>query len=282
LRVADLDPALLHAGAALLGAASGLAATRVVDVMPRRLGLTHVARGAARARRNLAVLASSIAIWIGVAHVLARSPDVSLARGGLLLVTNGLVAVSVIAAAAVDVEHMVLPNALTLGPAVLCVLSSPARAVGLVGSVTGALGGVALAALPLLVYARVRGRSGLGLGDAKLALMAGAWHGLVGVPFVLGLAAAQATIAAVLMRALGVAYAVPASVASDIAALRARAASGDAEAKTDLDLDPMATDAGEGVLAMRLPLGPFLALASIEVLFLRRWLIEHVVAWLAR
>jgi hypothetical protein len=42
----------------------------------------------------------------------------------------------------------------------------------------------------------------------------------------------------------------------------------------------MASAPVDGTLGMRLPLGPFLALGCIEVLFLRRWLVEHVLTWL--
>jgi prepilin signal peptidase PulO-like enzyme (type II secretory pathway) len=89
-------------------------------------------------------------------------------------------------------------------------------------------------------------------------------------------------LAAGIMRVFGWTYAVPTSVRAELDALRAKAAAGDKEAVAALADDPMASEGGEGVLAMRLPLGPFLALACIEVLFLRRWLIDEVFAWFSR
>ena len=70
-----------------------------------------------------------------------------------------------------------LPNKLTLGPAVLCLATSPPRSLGFVSSVTGAMLGLAIVYLPLALYVRLRGRTGIGMDDAKLALMAGTMWG---------------------------------------------------------------------------------------------------------
>ncbi|MBX3199554.1 MAG: prepilin peptidase [Labilithrix sp.] len=283
MRVADLDPNALRAGGALLGALLGLVGAKLADVLPRRHGITHLVTGTRRARRNAILVALSTLTSLGIAHVLAgAAADTSLAHAAILLLTNGAAASAVLAGAAIDLEHMILPNELTLGPAILCLATSPLRSVGLIGSVVGALVGLAIAYLPFLLYKRIRGQSGMGLGDAKLALMAGAWHGVAGAPFVLFLGAVQSTLAAVVMRALGVEYREPESVTAEIRDLRARAEAGDEEAKRELEDDPMAGEAREGALGMRLPLGPFLALGCIEVLFLRRWLVENVLDWLMR
>jgi leader peptidase (prepilin peptidase)/N-methyltransferase len=53
-----------------------------------------------------------------------------------------------------------------------------------------------------LVYRRLRGREGLGGGDAKLALAAGAWVGWQGLPSVVLLAAAGALAVALARRRL--------------------------------------------------------------------------------
>jgi hypothetical protein len=112
------------------------------------------------------------------------------------------------------------------------------------------------------------------------------------------------------MRVLGVSFPVPASVLAEIADLRAKAAAGDADAISILADDPMAaevgapdavrgTDLNAGVetaepsaaseaapgkepsatsssplATMRLPLGPFLVLACLEFVFLRREILE--------
>lgn len=282
MRVADLDPDLLRAGGAVLGLAFGLLATRAADVLPRRHGIRHPVTGRPRARRNVALVILTVACWLGVAHVLAGAKDLTLSHALVLLATNGVAVTCTLAGAAIDLEHMILPNALTLGPALLCLATSPLRSIGFVGSIAGALVGLALSYLPQLVYSRIRGRSGMGLGDAKLAFMAGAWHGALGAPLVLLFGALQSVLAAGLMRMAGVRYRVPESVKAELDELRARARDGDAEAKSALDDDPMTAETGDGLLEMRLPLGPFLALACVEVLFLRRWLMDNVVGWLVR
>lgn len=282
MRVVDLDPALLRASGAIIGLVVGSIATRIVDVLPRRAGVSPLVTGSRRSRRNIVLIVLSTLCWLGIAHVLVSASDLSLAHGGLLLLTNGLAATAVLAASAIDLEHMILPNELTLAPAVLCLTTSPLRSVGLIGSVTGAIVGLAITYLPLILYTRLRGVRGMGMGDAKLALLAGAWHGAIGAPFVLLFGALQAALAAGVMRILGVSYPIPESVTAEIEGLRARAEAGDAAAREELEADPMAADARSGVLGMRLPFGPFLALGCIEVLFLRRWMIENVVGWLFR
>ncbi len=282
MRVAELDPLLLHGGAAVLGGMLGAFGGRLADVLPPRYGITHSVLGARRTRRTAALVVLSALSAVGIAFVLAGAGELSVAHAGALLAINALVAASVLAAAAIDLEHMILPNELTLGPALLCLVSSPLRSVGVTGSIAGALVGLAVSYLPFVLYKKLRGQSGMGLGDAKLALMAGAWHGPEGAVFVLFAGALQSTIAAVVMRATGLRYEEPESVKAEIAELRARAAAGEADAVSALDDDPMAGEARAGTLGMRLPLGPFLALGCIEVLFLRRWLLEHVVAWFLR
>ncbi|MBN9163818.1 MAG: prepilin peptidase [Myxococcales bacterium] len=282
MRVAELDANLLRAGGAVVGALLGLVAAKLADTLPRRYGITHLVTGPRRARRNVVLVVLSTLCALGIAQVLTGAEDVSIAHAALLLATNAIVAASVLAAAAIDLEHMILPNELTLGPTILCLVTSPLRSIGLTGSVIGALVGLAIAYLPFVLYKRLRGQSGMGLGDAKLALMAGAWHGIAGAPFVLFLGALQSTLAAVVMRVFGIVYEEPESVKAEIRELRARAEAGDEDAKHELEDDPMAGEAREGTLGMRLPLGPFLALGCIEVLFLRRWLVEHVLDWLMR
>ena len=90
----------------------------------------------------------------------------------------------------IDLRRLVLPDALTL-PLVLAGLAaaflwSPEELSGrALGAILGYLG---LAAIALL-YRRLRGREGLGAGDAKLFAAAGAWVGALMLPSVLFLAA---------------------------------------------------------------------------------------------
>ena len=92
--------------------------------------------------------------------------------------------------AVIDWRHLMLPNSLTLplipaGIAVAWALA-PER---LADHVIGAIAGFAFVALIAVLYRRLRGRHGIGLGDAKLFAAAGAWVGWQGLPSVLLLAA---------------------------------------------------------------------------------------------
>ena len=104
---------------------------------------------------------------------------------------------ALLALAAIDLRHFVLPNLLTLPliPAGLAVawLSDPAR---LPDHAIGAAAGFAAFALIGWLYRRLRGRAGLGRGDAKLLAAAGAWLGWPALPGVVVIAAASALLVA--------------------------------------------------------------------------------------
>jgi leader peptidase (prepilin peptidase)/N-methyltransferase len=281
MRVADVDPVLAHGVSVTLGLLLGHASGRVVDRLPSRYGIVHLVRGSARLRRNDALVALTALCSLGIGHVLVSTPDLALAHALFLLMTNAIMVSAILAAAAIDIEHLILPNELTIGAAMLSLVTSPLRAPGAMGSICGAVLGLALSYLPFFLLRRARGHSTMGLGDAKLAITAGAWHGVVGVVFVLFAAGAQSALVALVMRLSGRRYEVPPSVTAELQGLRERARAGDEEAILELAADPVAEDRRDP-LGMALPFGPFLALACVEVLFLRRWLLEHVLAWLAR
>lgn len=267
---------------ALAGILLGVVGAKLADVLPRRYGIVHRPSGSARARRNVLLVLATSLCSAGIAHIVGGVADLSLAQSLFYFALHAIASAAVLTGAAIDLEHMILPNELTIGPAVLCLAASPLRAMGIVGALAGAVLGFAVSYLPVLLYKRLRGQSGMGFGDAKLAITAGAWHGVEGALFVLFAAALQTTVVAGAMRVLGLSYDVPESVKAEIRELQKRADAGDEEAQRELDDDPMAAEERAGTLAMRLPLGPFLALGCIEVLFLRRWLHEHVLAWLLR
>lgn len=276
-----MSPHALRAGGIVFGIVLGVLSARLVDLLPARYGITHLVTGAKRRRRNIAVIALVAACGLGLGDVLARAPDVAAWHASTLLVVNLLVAAAIVASAAIDLEHMILPNELTIGGAALCLASSPLRHVGLRDSLIGAVVGLLVAYVPFAVYKRMRGRSGMGLGDAKLAILAGAWFGPLGAVLVLFGGVASLSIAAVVMHVAKVSYRIPESVAADIAELRRRAEAGDADARAELEDDPMAADVAEGILSARLPLGPFLGLSCLVLLFGRRSVEQLVLGWLA-
>lgn len=107
---------------------------------------------------------------------------------------------SLIALAFIDLETGYLPDAITL-PLIGAGLA--ANAAGLFASFQDALIGAAAGGAVFwgvsALYARIRKREGLGLGDAKLLAAIGAWTGWFGLPAVI-LIAALGTLAAVALR----------------------------------------------------------------------------------
>lgn len=280
-----LSPNAVRGLGAVAGLAGGLCAGRLADTLPRRYGVTLLVEGRARTRRNAAVAVLGTAIGLWLAYLVTAVPEVTIERAAFYFSVNLALSVALVAAAAVDLEHMILPNELTLGGALLALVSSTWRGVGLVGSLVGIVVGLAITYLPFLLYKRLRGRSGMGLGDAKLALFAGAWLGAPGAIFVVFAGALQSALCAALMRVLGLSFPVPASVQAEIADLRAKAAAGDEEARELLADDPMAADvttphpdganrAAAHLATMRLPMGPFLVAACLEFVFARRQILE--------
>jgi len=103
-----------------------------------------------------------------------------------------------LAAALVDRRTLFLPDLLTLPLAAGGLLAAWAglAPASPLGSLAGALLGFAGTALVGEAYRRLRGREGLGLGDAKLLAAAGAWLGPRALPLVLLIGATSALLAA--------------------------------------------------------------------------------------
>jgi len=103
----------------------------------------------------------------------------------------GLAAILAFAALA-DVREMILPDRLTLPLIplgwVMAVWEAPEWPDRLIGSAAGFAAFTGIAVL----YRRLRGRDGLGLGDAKLLAAAGAWVGWQALPSVVLLSSAGA------------------------------------------------------------------------------------------
>jgi leader peptidase (prepilin peptidase)/N-methyltransferase len=84
-----------------------------------------------------------------------------------------------IALAAIDLEHMILPDELTLGGAALFfVYSFFNPEVGQLDAVLSGLGAALFFAALFFFYLKVRKIEGLGFGDVKMALLMGLFLGL--------------------------------------------------------------------------------------------------------
>ncbi len=88
--------------------------------------------------------------------------------------------------AILDWRHFWLPDALTLPLAFLgLTIGQWANAVALLDRGIGAVGGYLTLLAVSIAYRVLRGREGLGLGDAKLLGALGAWFGWQALPFIL-------------------------------------------------------------------------------------------------
>jgi leader peptidase (prepilin peptidase)/N-methyltransferase len=202
----------------------------------------------------------------------------SLVSAVALFLADFALAMALLAAAFIDAAHMYLPDPITIGGALLGFATCSLREMTWRSSAFGAVTGFLVVWLPLVVgYAALRGRPGMGLGDAKLVMLAGAWFGWQGAVFALFAGAVQATLVAVCLFLAHGKIAEPDAVREDREVLQRAAAAGDAEAQQALEEDPLAREPEPGLMAARLPFGPFLCLATIEWMLGGQWLGEHVV-----
>ena len=239
--------------------------------------------GARISPRYLIVELIGGAIGLATLEVVVRAmpPDASLLRAGALFLAYFGLALGLVAAAFIDAEHMYLPDSITLGGTVLGLATASLRGEPIAEALFGAALGFVGVWLPLIVvYARVRGRQGMGLGDAKLTMLAGAWFGWKGAAFVLFAGAMQGTLSALVIYLVAGKIEEPEAVRADRAELKLAAAEGDAEAAQILAEDPV-LDAppGAGLGQARIPFGPFLALACLELMFAREWISEAYRRW---
>jgi leader peptidase (prepilin peptidase)/N-methyltransferase len=198
-----------------------------------------------------------------------------------LFLSDLALALALVAAAFIDAAHMYLPDPITIGATVLGLATPSLRGMSWPSSAVGALSGFLGVWLVLVVgYQAIRGRPGMGLGDAKLVMAAGAWFGWQGAAFAVFGGAIQATVAAVILFLVQGKLEEPESVRADRDALVRAASEGDAEAVQALKDDPvLANEPGEGFMAARLAFGPFLCLATIEWMLGGSWLRDHLL-WL--
>ena len=164
-----------------------------------------------------ASIVPSIAVFV-TAAALAALASVWAAPGGRGMLGAALALITT-AIAAVDLRRYVIPDEFTWGglafglvfilAGVLLALVQAAALEDepLAAIAVAAVRGLLLAGLFFLlrtIYARVRGREGIGLGDVKLAGMAGAWLDLDVIPFAIAIAALAAlAVIATRQRVLG-------------------------------------------------------------------------------
>lgn len=221
------------------------------------------------ARYPAVELLGGVMAWAMLEGLVLSDPERPLLLGVALFFVYTFFALTLVALVFIDLEHMLLPDSLTLPLGVVGLLTAPLRDIGLVDVASGALLGYLIVWGPFIwLYARLRGHAGMGLGDAKLLCAIGCWFGPPGVLFALLAGSVQGTGVALVVFALRGKLEEPASVQAERREIQEHlAALGEeerAQAELEFAQDPLAFEAKAGLGQARLAFGPFLALAALE------------------
>ncbi|KIG16292.1 hypothetical protein DB30_04752 [Enhygromyxa salina] len=165
-----------------------------------------------------------------------------------------------------DLDQWIIPNEVVLGMSALgipLVLWQP-ELVGVepIPAIASGVGGLVLIAGIRWYYLKFREIEGIGLGDAKLILMIGIFCGPQAVAWTLGAGAVQGLLVSIPMLLAG-----------------RNPANTELEEVHGDDPELGTPDPDAGVMGQRVPFGPFLALAGLEWVLLRRP-IEALFAWM--
>jgi leader peptidase (prepilin peptidase)/N-methyltransferase len=315
--LSELPPWLLTFVAVSLGAAFGSFLNVVIYRLPRGESVVHpgsrcpgcgtpiraldnlpilswlLLRGRSRCCKSrispryvLVEVVGALLAWAILAtRIQTLAPDTPIWLAALLFSLYLAVGLGLVAAAFIDLSHMYLPDSITLGGAVLGILGALVRPdISLVQSLAGAAIGFAMIWLPFdLGYRLLRGQPGMGLGDAKLVMLAGAWFGWQGAVFTLLAGAVQGTIVTI-----GVYLAQGRIEEPEAVRLEREQRQRElgelpeaerAELERELALDPLALPPEPGLGKARLAFGPFLVLAALEFLLFGDALASAVLAF---
>ena len=239
------------------------------------LGRSRCCKAPISPRYPLVEAIGGLVAWAVMRSIVLELPleETSIARGGAVFLAYLTLALALVAAAFIDLEHMVLPDEITLGGAGLGIATVPLRAdSSFRESLLGAAVGFFVVWLPFIfLYGKLRGRAGMGLGDAKLVLLAGAWFGWLGAAFALLAGAVQATAVMLALLATGKKLEEPAAVVEERRALQEALAKAEGAEREELlrevAEDPLATEPAAGLGGARLAFGPFIILAILEFMF---------------
>jgi leader peptidase (prepilin peptidase)/N-methyltransferase len=151
-------------------------------------------------RTKLSAAPAPHRVWVYAAcgaSVLGAVGGSALAAPGLSGVLGGGLAIVMIAIAVVDARHFIIPDPLVLAALALglldALIAEPEAAAA--AMISAALRGLVLALAFWALrkaYIWIRGREGIGLGDVKLAAVAGMWLDWVAITFAVEIAALAA------------------------------------------------------------------------------------------
>jgi leader peptidase (prepilin peptidase)/N-methyltransferase len=232
-------------------------------------------------------LSGVLCVAIAQRFIVGAEPETALWRATAIALCYFAFVGGLIIATFVDLEHMQIPDEVSLPGAALGLASAALRDPEHVSDFAfGAGVGFLLVQLVFVwSYEHLFGRRGMGEGDSKLLMMIGAFLGYQGVLFAMFAGAAQGLIAFVVARVTGAGGgggdASEAAAAETIAGSDAQA---QAQARADdyvhghvheddVDLDDAPPEYWGHA---KLPFGPFLALGALEFLFFGEQAIE---AW---
>jgi leader peptidase (prepilin peptidase)/N-methyltransferase len=196
--------------------------------------------------------------------------DTPIHSAGLIFALYLALGLGLLAASFIDLDHMYVPDAITLGGTVLGLASAGLRpAVDYQSAIVGAVVGFLMIWLPFdVLYRKLRGKTGMAMGDAKLVMLAGAWFGLPGALFALLAGAVQGTLAALVVFLVHGSIEEPEAVTQEREEMRQAIAHSEGEERKRLEAefaqDPIGEEAEPGLMGARLAFGPFLALATVE------------------
>jgi leader peptidase (prepilin peptidase)/N-methyltransferase len=177
---------------------------------------------------------------------------------------------ALLTAAFIDIDYMYVPDAVTLGGAMVGLASSGLREdVGYAGALVGAVAGYLVIWLPFdVLYRRLRGKTGMAMGDAKLVMLAGAWFGIPGALFALMAGSVQGTVFALVSYLVHGSIDEPPAVKKERRAMLKEIEAARGTEREELirafEQDPIAREPEPGLTGARIAFGPFLALATIE------------------
>jgi leader peptidase (prepilin peptidase)/N-methyltransferase len=137
-----------------------------------------------------------ITMIVFVLHYLMLGPDI-------ILIPRLLFASALIVLFAIDLEHHLLPNVITLPGIVVGLAFSAMTAPGLIDALIGALAGGGVLWLLGEAYYRYSGQEGMGGGDVKMLAMIGAFLGWKLMVLTLVLSSFLGALVGALMLALG-------------------------------------------------------------------------------
>ncbi len=218
----------------------------------------------------------TLAAWQAIAYN-PMVPSITIALG--VFAFHFLFVAALVAITFIDLDTMLIPD----------VISIPMLGVGLLygfaagqyfnvlwmDSLIGAAAGAGIITVVILGYLLLTGQEGMGWGDAKLMAFVGAFLGWTAIPFVLLVGSLQGLLYAGLTLALGGTLPedpddIEAAEAEAEAQAAALAESPESE-ESDIEEPDAALDS-RPVRKLKVPFGPFLALAALEWLFFSHWI----------